>query len=215
MISTIFEILYSKKHRIVFTLLKNKRIIRQQKRFNLDTKDIIKSCIIRDEAAFRKLVDRYSDFAFTIAFRIMNDEEESKDIVQESFITVWKKIGSFNTEKNFSNWLYRIIVNKCYDSLRKRKRTQLIYPDADSWNIPGLYSDSNPDKEFDNEEIGKIIRQLTNKLSTKQKMVFILSELEGLSHEDISEITGMAKTSIKSNLNHARRKIGEMIEKYI
>lgn len=46
-------------------------------------------------------------------------------------------------------------------------------------------------------------------------MVFVLSELEGLSHEDISEITGMAKTSIKSNLNHARRKIGEMIEKYI
>ncbi|MCK4630743.1 MAG: RNA polymerase sigma factor [Bacteroidales bacterium] len=181
----------------------------------MDTKDIIKSCIIKDEAAFRKLVDRYSDFAFTVAFRIMNDDDESKDIVQESFITVWNKIGGFNTEKNFSNWLYRIIVNKCYDSLRKRKRKQLIYPDGDSWNIPGLYSDSNPDKKLDNEEIGKIIRLLTNKLSTKQRIVFVLSELEGLSHEDIFKITGMAKSSIKSNLNHARRKIGEMVEKYI
>ena len=181
----------------------------------MDTKDIIKSCIIRDEAAFRKLVDRYSVFAFSVAFRIMNDDEESKDIVQESFITVWNKIGSFNTEKNFSNWFYRIIVNKCYDSLRKSKRTQLIYPDANSWNIPGIYSDSNPHNKLENKEIGKIIRLLTNRLSTKQRIVFILSELEGLSHEDISEITGMAKTSIKSNLNHARRKIGEMIEKHI
>ena len=181
----------------------------------MDTKDIIKSCIVKDETAFRKLVDRYSDFAFSVAFRIMNDEEESKDIIQESFITVWNKIGSYNTEKNFSNWLYRIIVNKCYDSLRKRKRVQLIYPDAEGWNIPGMYSDSNPGKKLDNEEIGKIIRLLTNKLSTKQRVVFVLSELEGLAHEDISEITGMAKTSIKSNLNHARRKIGEMIEKHI
>ena len=90
----------------------------------------------------------------------MNDEEESNDIVQESFITVWNKIGSFNTEKNFSNWFYRIIVNKCYDSLRKSKRTQLIYPDANSWNIPGIYSDSNPHNKLENKEIGKIIRML-------------------------------------------------------
>jgi DNA-directed RNA polymerase specialized sigma24 family protein len=60
-----------------------------------------------------------------------------------------------------------------------------------------------------------MIRVLTFKLSTKQKIVFIMSELEGLSHDDIAKITGMAKTIIKSNLNHARRKIGEMIKKYI
>ena len=181
----------------------------------MDTKDIIKSCITGDEDAFRKLVDGYSDFAFSIAFRILNEEEESNDIVQESFITVWNKIGDFNIEKNFSNWFYRIIVNKCYDSLRKKKRKQLVYPDTEGWNILGIHGNNDPDKKMDNEEIGKMIRLLTNKLSKKQKIVFILSELENLDHEDISEITGMAKTSIKSNLNHARRKIGEMIEKYI
>jgi len=181
----------------------------------LDTGNLIKSCINRDETAFRSLIDQYSDFAFAVAFRIMNDEEDSNDIVQESFITVWNKIGDFNTEKKFSNWLYRIIVNKCYDSLRKRKRMQLVYPDANGWSIPGLYSESNPEGKLDNREIGKMIRRLTFRLSTKQKIVFILSELEGLSHDDIANITGMAKTIIKSNLNHARRKIGEMIKKHI
>jgi RNA polymerase sigma-70 factor (ECF subfamily) len=181
----------------------------------LDTKEIIRSCINKDETAFRMLVDNYSDFAFRTAFRIINEEDESRDIVQESFITVWNKIKDFNPEKNFSNWFYRIIVNKCYDSLRKKKRNPLVYPDAEGWKILGIYSDSNPDTRLDNKETGKMIRLLTKKLSQKQKVVFVLSELEGLSREDISEITGMTKTAIKSNLFHARRKIGEMIEKYI
>ena len=181
----------------------------------MDTRDIIKSCISGDEAAFRKLVDGYSDFAFSVAFRILNEEEESNDIVQESFITVWNKIGDFDIEKNFSNWLYRIIVNKCYDSLRKKKKKQLVYPKTNDWNIPGIFSDNDPERKMDNKEIGRIIRLLANKLSKKQKIVFILSELENLPHEDISEITGMAKTSIKSNLHHARQKIGRIIEKHI
>jgi RNA polymerase sigma-70 factor (ECF subfamily) len=161
------------------------------------------------------LVDSYSDYAFSVAFRIMNDEDESYDIVQESFITVWKKIESFNPDNNFSNWFYRIIVNKCYDALRKKKRNPMVYPDADDWNSKGIFSEINPDTRLDNKEIGKMIRGLTKKLSEKQKIVFILSELEGLSREDISEITGMTRDAIKSNLHHARQKIGKLIEKHI
>lgn len=181
----------------------------------METREIIKSCIHGDQAAFRILVDRYTDFAFSVAFRIINDEEESKDIVMESFVSAWQHMGRFNPDRNFGNWLFRIIVNRCYDTLRKQSRVSLINPDQDLWNRLGVFSESNPERELSNKETGRIIRQLTGRLSAKQKMVFILSELEGLPHEDISEITGMAKTSVKSNLNHARRKIGEMIEKYI
>jgi len=181
----------------------------------LETTEIIQACITRDQNAFRMLVDNYADFAFSVAFRIMNDEDESKDIVQESFISVWNKIEGFNPRNNFSNWLYRIIVNRCYDALRKKKRNPLVHPDDNNWNIPGVFSDSNADTRLDNEEIGKMIRRLTNQLSRKQKIVFVLSELEGLSREDISEITGMTRTSIKSNLFHARQKMGKLIEKHI
>lgn len=181
----------------------------------METIDIINSCISRDRAAFRMLVDNYADFAFSVAFRIINDEDESNDIVQEAFITVWNKIEGFNPENNFSNWFYRIIVNKCYDALRKKKRNQLVYPDEGNWDLHGIYSDSNPDSRLENKEIGKMIRLLTKQLSEKQKIVFVLSELEGLSRDDISEITGMTKTAIKSNLFHARQKIGKLIEKHI
>jgi RNA polymerase sigma-70 factor (ECF subfamily) len=161
------------------------------------------------------LVDQYSEFAFSVAFRIVNDEDDSNDVVQESFITVWKKIEGFNPENNFSNWLYRIVVNKCYDALRKKKRSSLVYPDASNWNIKGLFSDSNPELNMENKELGRMIRMLTKELSEKQKVVFVLSELEGLSRDDIAEITGMTKDAIKSNLFHARQKISKLIEKHI
>ena len=161
------------------------------------------------------LVEQYSGYAFSMAFRIINDEEESNDVVQESFIAVWNKIDSFDINKNFTNWFYRILVNKCYDSIRRKKRRQEVHPDQDNWDIRKLYSENNPENTLDNKEIGRVIRKLTYQLATKQKIVFVLSELEGLKHDDIANITGMAKSTVKSNLNHARRNIGKKLEKYI
>jgi len=180
----------------------------------MDKTAVIIACKNRDPDAFRELMDGYSDFAFRVAFRILNDDDESQDVVQESFITVWEKIQSFKIEKSFSNWLYRIIVNKCYDALRKNK-LEMLHPDTRQWEYNNLISDQDPDRELNNKELGTMIRTLTRNLSYKQKLVFILSELEGLSHDAISEITGMAKTSIKSNLNHARRNIGEVLNKHL
>lgn len=168
----------------------------------------------KDESAFRLLVDRYSGFAFSVVFRIVNDEEESKDIVQEAFITVWKRLEKFDREMKFENWLYKIAVNKCLDALRRKKRRALEYPDNGHWNFPEMIHNENPETIWSNKEMGQMIQQLTHMLSPKQKVVFVLSDLEGLSHDEISGITGMAKSSIKSNLNFARRNIGKMIEKH-
>jgi RNA polymerase sigma-70 factor (ECF subfamily) len=181
----------------------------------LNTTDLIISCKNNDDKAFTMLVERYSGYAFSMAFRITHDEDESDDIVQESFIAVWNKIDGFDINKNFTNWFYRIVINKCHDSLRRKKRRQEIHPDPDGWGIQKLFSEHNPEHTLDNEEIGRVIRMLTFKLATKQKIVFVLSELEGLTHDDIAEITGMAKSSVKSNLNHARRNMGKKLEKYI
>ena len=176
---------------------------------------IIQSCIAGDREAFRELVNQYADFAFSITFRILNEEEEARDLVQESFITVWEKIGTFRVEMNFRNWFYRIMVNKCFDALRKRNRAPRILTGKQIDTLPGFSAIEDPDRKMDNKELGSIIRQLTNSLSPAQKVVFTLCDLEGLSHEEIAEITGMFKTSVKSNLNLARKKIREMIKKYL
>ncbi|MBN2698041.1 MAG: RNA polymerase sigma factor [Bacteroidales bacterium] len=181
----------------------------------METKNLIESCIKKDESAFRILVDRYAGYAFSVAYRVVNDEEEAKDIVQESFIAAWNSMERFDSGRNFSNWLYRIIVNKCFDSLRRGRLKGINRTEAEHPGISRIISDSDPGKKLENKEIGRIIRLMTGKLSPKQKAVFILSALEGLSHDDISEITGMAKSSVKSNLNHAIKKIRACLEKYL
>ena len=178
-------------------------------------RETIQSCIAGDQTAFRELVNQYADFAFSVTFRILNDEEEARDVVQESFITLWEKFGSFRVEMNFRNWFYRILVNKCFDVLRRWKRVPRPLSLKQVKNLPGFLTFEDPDWKMDNEELGAIIRQLTHALSPAQKVVFTLGDLEGLSHEEIAEITGMLKTSVKSNLNHARKKIREMLKKYL
>lgn len=177
----------------------------------MDTQEIIQRCKKGDEKAFEFLIDMFADMAFRLAFRIVNDQMEAEDIVQESFISAWENIKKFSAERSFSSWLYRIVINKCYDSLRKRKKRRFTEPAEPPWHELCEASD-DPEMILSNKETEAMVRVLSEKLSPKQKLVFILIDLEGLSHDEVVEITGMKKSVLKSNLNHARRNIGEKIK---
>jgi RNA polymerase sigma-70 factor (ECF subfamily) len=177
--------------------------------------ELIEKCRNGSMHDFRILIESISPFAFSVAFRMVGDEEQAKDIVQETMITVWKTIKNVRSSGSFVSWLYRIVVNKCYDQLRKRKVNPELRTDDKTW---ALISDKISDKSFsrlENNETIQIINLLTDKLSPKQKAVFILSDLEELSNEEIAAITGMSRTGVKANLHYARKRIGEMIEKHI
>ena len=106
--------------------------------------ELINRVRIGDQDAFRELMESNSDFAFRIAFRIIPDEETAKDIVQESFLMVWNKIKTFQKNGKFTSWLYKIIVNKCYDELRKKKRYSTEEMD-ESWLVN---PEGNPEREI-------------------------------------------------------------------
>lgn len=71
---------------------------------------------------FRKLVESTSPGAFTVAFRMLGDEDEAKDVVQETMITIWKKLSKIKSAEVYKTWTYRIVVNKCYDNLEKERK---------------------------------------------------------------------------------------------
>jgi len=178
-------------------------------------KEIVERCRDGSLHDFRKLVEQISPYAFSVAFRILGDYEDAKDIVQETMITLWKTIKKIKSTESFMTWLYRIVVNKCYDKLRKRKRNPEFNADERTWDLISNTVSENPGAMIENKEIAQMINILTEKLSPKQKAVFVLSELEDLSNEEISDITGMSKANIKANLHYARKRIGEMIEKHM
>lgn len=177
-------------------------------------KELIEECRNGDLHNFRKVVEKASPLVFSVAFRILGDEDTAKDVVQDTLVTVWKKISQISSDGSFKTWVYRIAVNKCYDRLRKMKRSPEQRMDENNWAIISNHFSEEGITELENKENAQIINLLTSHLSHKQKTVFVLSELEEMSNDEISKITGMTKSAIKANLYYARKNIEELFKKY-
>jgi RNA polymerase sigma-70 factor (ECF subfamily) len=178
-------------------------------------KELINECRKGDLSNFKKLVELTSPYAFSVAFRMLGDEEKAHDTVQDTLITIWKKIKGIKSAESYKTWLYRVVVNKCYDQIRKGNRKPEFRADDKTWEIISNNLVENPSSKLENEELAGIINLLTDRLSPKQKVVFILSELEEMTNDEIREITGMSKTKVKANLHFARKNIAMMIGKYL
>src|SRR5665647_288445 len=119
-------------------------------------------------------------------------------------VTIWQQLKKIKTAEVYKTWIYRIVVNKCYDEMRKKKRNPEFVADEQTWGVISNRISEEPSAVLENSETSKIISLLTEKLSPKQKAVFILSDLEQMSNDEISEITGLSKSAVKSNLHYAR-----------
>jgi RNA polymerase sigma-70 factor (ECF subfamily) len=178
-------------------------------------KELIEECRNGDLHNFRKVVEKTSPMVFSVAFRMLGDEDVARDIVQDTMVTIWQKLAKIKTADSYKTWVYRIAVNKCYDQLRKRKRQNESRYDDQTWALISNHTSESGITELDNEENARIISLLTDKLSPKQKAVFVLSELEEMPAEEITRITGMNRSAVKANLYHARKNIGWLLQKYL
>lgn len=177
--------------------------------------NLIEECRGGNLNNFRKLVELTSPFAYSVAFRMLSDEDQAKDIVQDTMVTIWKKLHKIRSAEVYKTWMYRIVMNKCYDYLRKKKRNPEFNADDTTWSYISDTISEKEDSELENKEIAAIINKLTNRLSPKQKAVFILSDIEQMTNDEISEITGLSKSGVKANLHYARKSISVMVEKYL
>jgi RNA polymerase sigma-70 factor (ECF subfamily) len=179
-----------------------------------DLEKIIEQVKNGDQAAFRKIVEEYRQLAFSLAFRIMCDEEEARDVVQESLIKAWQKIETYDIKRKFSSWLGRIVVNTAIDRMRQIKKHNLVSIDRVVALIERL-DEGTDQARFENEDLGRMINWIAQGLPEKQKMVFILRDVQGSDSPEVQQILDMSETSVKSNLYHARMAIREKLIKVI
>ena len=156
-----------------------------------------------------------SPYAFSLAFRMLGDEDLARDVVQETMVTIWQKLKNIKSAEVYKTWIYKVVINKCYDQLRSKKRNREHVADEKTWLMLSEKVSQLPSSRMENDETARIIGMLTDKLSPKQKTIFILSEIEEMTSDEISKVTGISKTIIKANLYHARKSIASMIEKYL
>ena len=171
----------------------------------LTERDMITRCQQGDKDAFRWVVQTHQRMLFSLALKMLCDEEEAKDMVQETFIRVWQRIRDYNPDRTFSTWIYTIASHLCLDRLKRTNRIVAV-PD-DELVVRRFASNSDSQRMLENQEWVALVRTMAEGLSDKQRLVFTLCQLEGLSSEEAQEITGLDARQVKSNLYVARQTI--------
>lgn len=156
------------------------------------------------DAIFREWVNRYYEYGLRVAFRILGEKEDCRDILQDAFLKVWLKFDTYDNKTKFTTWFYTIITNLCFDRLRKKKSvaSYVAKTVTESQEEQG-----NPEDVLNNREIVKVLNRLSQNLSPKQKIVFVLRDLEELEMDEVCIITNMPANQVKANLYHARKAI--------
>jgi RNA polymerase sigma-70 factor (ECF subfamily) len=173
-------------------------------------RDIILQCQQGDKEAFRWVVKTHQRMIFSLALKMLCDEEEAKDIVQETFIRVWQSIRNYDPQKTFSTSVYTITSRLCIDRLKKSSR-MVVLPE-DEITLRRFASDTDSQQSLENREWVSIVRMLAEGLSDKQRLVFTLCQLEGIPSAEVEQITGLDAKQVKSNLYVARQTIRKRLK---
>ncbi len=175
--------------------------------------EIIRKAMNGDMEAFQLIVSQNQTFLYSVAFRFLGNAEDAEDMVQEAFIRMWKNLSKYRVEIKLTTWLYKIIVNLCFDVLKSSQRKQQrSHADvSEEWS---LAHKNEADDEVKARELHAIIQEAASDLTPKQKAVFILRDLETLSVEEVCGILSMSAGNVKSNLYYARQQMGEKLKKY-
>jgi len=169
-----------------------------------------------DKKAFDELVIKHKDRIFNLCYRFLGEYEEANDSAQEAFVKAYGSLNTFRLDSAFSTWLYRIAVNTCKNKLgsaayrAKRKTVSLDNPGKnEDGPLPVEIQNGTPSPLIRMEEKEKmaLVQKALDTLPTEFKMVVTLRDVEGLSYEDIAEITGLHLGTVKSRIARARTEL--------
>ena len=177
-------------------------------------------------SSFEQLANLYQKNIYTLSFNLTRNATDSQDVTQEVLLTLFKKGHTFQGKSAFSSWVYRITLNASYMKLRTRKKEpKLSIEDLlPSLNGAGFQQEKlqdwseNTEAAFFDKETRRVIQKAVDLLPDKEKVVFLLRDVEGLSTEKVSEVLEITIPAIKSRLHRARlflrKKLASYFEDY-
>ncbi len=172
------------------------------------------------EEAYRSIYDRYCRIVYTLAFQMVGNHTDADEIVQETFIRVFKNIHKLRNHKSFVAWLYQITINLSIDhrKVRTRRRAQSIDDNQEMLAYFELATSKrvrDPGQILENKELLEQINRAIEALPAQQKAVILLHEVEGLSKKMISDILNCSMVTVRTNLHHARKKLRKTLGRYL
>ncbi len=165
-----------------------------------------------DAAAFEALVSPYERMMYLTCMKLMGNEQDARDCAQEAMIRAYRAMGTYRNEAKLETWLYRIAYNICLDALRRKKRRQAESLEALSEN--GFMPEDKgqtPYSVLEQKERMAALKKGLNMLPEDMRTVLLLSQVEDMSYDKISEITDTPVGTVKSRINRARTKLKEIL----
>jgi RNA polymerase sigma-70 factor, ECF subfamily len=185
----------------------------------LDDSSLVAAFLDGEKRAFTELVERYHSRLLNFVYRTTGDRERAEDLVQESFIRVYRHLHRFDQTKKFSTWVYTIASNLAKNELRNRSRNPLVLFqvlrkswDADQKPLEWEDNTYRPDDLYRKRHLRQLVETAVAELPEHHRAVFVLREVEGKTYEEIAEITGCNLGTVKSRLNRARNNFAQLIE---
>jgi RNA polymerase sigma-70 factor (ECF subfamily) len=185
--------------------------------------ELVILCKKRDEAAFEELMKRHQRTVFSQLYKLAPGWNDAADLAQEAFIRIWRGIDKLQNPHSFRSWLTQIVTNLFYDELRKRPRQlptlsldQSLEND-DEQEVTRDVKDqaAGPDELCQRKELNQVVQKSISSLPQQFKTAIILRELEGLSYEEIAQITHTDLGTVKSRISRARAKIQNILVPYL
>ncbi len=183
--------------------------------------DLVKRAQRGDLQAYDELVKRYQERIYATVYHMTSNHEDANDLAQEAFIKAYSALKSFKGGSTFYTWLYRIAVNKTINFLKQRKnKFHLSLNDIDfnaehDPDLMALISDKTPTRDVALSELQKKLNEALLKLSEPHRMVVVLHDVQGQSHDEIAEIMGCNIGTVRSRLFYARQQLQGHLAGYI
>jgi RNA polymerase sigma-70 factor (ECF subfamily) len=181
-------------------------------------KTLIRAAQRGDLEAFNLLILRYQNLLFGIALRLLNDEDAAADAVQEALISAFRRFDTFRGD-SLRSWLARVVVNACYDEIRKKRRQHSV--PLEQFNAEGdeietsywlVDPQADPEVQYESSELENAIQKSLNKLPAIYRLVLVLVDVEGLSYEEAASAAGVPVGTVKSRLARARLQMQKSLQ---
>ncbi len=178
-----------------------------------EEREIIEKVLSGDTEAFEALVIEHQNKVYSLALRMVGNEEDARDMAQEAFIRAFNSLTGFRGDSKFSVWLYRLTSNICIDFIRSRakKRTvSMTWTDEDGDDAGELEVPDerfSPEAQLERTLTRESVRRGLDSLSPQYREILLLREINGLSYDEIGEALGIEPGTVKSRIFRARKKL--------
>jgi RNA polymerase sigma-70 factor (ECF subfamily) len=168
-----------------------------------------------DHAAFAALVDEHQRYVYSLALRVVKDENEALDLTQETFVRAWTALPNFRGNSQFRTWLYRIVTNLCYNRLPNLRRSLADLGDDVMPDIPESdNARNNPARESESNETRTYLHHAINGLDANYKLLISLRYQDELSYGEIASLLNLPLGTVKTGLFRAKEKLRIALANY-